>query len=77
MTDVTLLEPLLEREWGEEVLAFGTSVAYIWLPDGVIASRLAKAVERALGSVVISRSWSSVVKLGALMSVPRLPDRQD
>ena len=33
------LEPLLEQDWAPEALALGPRVAYLWCPDGVIASR--------------------------------------
>jgi uncharacterized protein (DUF1697 family) len=74
--DPALLEPLLAEDWGREALALGTRVAYMWCPDGVIASRLAPAVQRAVGDSVTTRSWTTVLKLGALTSVPDPPDTQ-
>ena len=38
--DRTRLEPLLARDWAPEALALGVRVAYLWCPQGVIASRL-------------------------------------
>ncbi|HMC02648.1 MAG TPA: DUF1697 domain-containing protein [Cellulomonadaceae bacterium] len=75
--DSARLEPLLAEDWGDEALAVGTRVAYMWCPEGVIASRLAKAVERALAGRVTTRSWATVLKLGALTSALDPPDTHD
>jgi len=61
------LEPLEKRDWAREALVLGARVAYLWCPDGVIASRLAKAVDGALGDAVTSRNWATVLKLDALI----------
>jgi uncharacterized protein (DUF1697 family) len=65
--DRPLLEALLDEGWAPEALALGQRVAYLWCPDGVIASRLAKAVERVLGDTVTSRNWATVMKIRALV----------
>ena len=61
--DRTQLEPLLEQDWDAEVLALGVKVAYLWCPDGVLASRLAKTVGRVLGDNTTTRNWATVIKL--------------
>jgi uncharacterized protein (DUF1697 family) len=61
-----LLEPLLEQAWTPEALALGARVAYLWCPDGVIASRLSETVNRLLGDAVTSRNWTTMTKLHAL-----------
>jgi uncharacterized protein (DUF1697 family) len=63
----TRLELLLEQDWAPEALALGARVAYLWCPDGVIASRLNEAVGRLLGDAVTSRNWTTMTKLEALM----------
>jgi uncharacterized protein (DUF1697 family) len=60
------LAPLKEQDWGAEVLAIGTRVAYLWCAEGILASRLAEAVSRVLGDAVTSRNWATVLKLSAL-----------
>ncbi|TGE33126.1 DUF1697 domain-containing protein [Desulfosporosinus sp. Sb-LF] len=62
----TRLEPLAEQEWGSEVLAIGVRVAYLWCPDGILASQLPEAVGRVLGDGVTTRNWATVMKLYAL-----------
>jgi uncharacterized protein (DUF1697 family) len=60
------LEPLTKQDWGDEVLAVGTRVAYLWCPDGVAASELVEAVNRVLGDAVTARNWATMLKLHAL-----------
>lgn len=61
--DRTHLELLLEQDWKPEVLALGVSVAYLWCPNGVLASQLVKAVGRVLGDNTTTRNWATVMKL--------------
>ena len=61
------LEPLAKQDWTPEVLALGTRVAYIWCPDGLLASRLSEAVGRALGDAVTTRNWATMTKLPGLV----------
>jgi uncharacterized protein (DUF1697 family) len=64
--DRSRLEPLEEQDWTPEALAIGTRVAYLWCPDGVLASRLAKAVGQLLGDTLTTRNWATIIKLHAL-----------
>jgi uncharacterized protein (DUF1697 family) len=41
-------------------------VAYLWCPEGILASRLPEAVGRVLGDAVTTRNWSTMTKLLAL-----------
>jgi uncharacterized protein (DUF1697 family) len=61
------LAPLLAEDWSPEALALGARVAYLWCPEGVLASRLAEAVGRALGDAVTTRNWATLTKLEALL----------
>jgi uncharacterized protein (DUF1697 family) len=60
------LEPLARQSWQPEAFALGRHAAYIWCPDGVLASRAAAALGKALGDAVTSRNWSTISKLHAL-----------
>jgi len=66
--DLARLEPLAAQDWSPEAFALGSGSAFLWCPDGVIASRLAKAVDRLMGDAVTSRNWATVLKLQALAS---------
>ncbi len=72
-TGRTRLRPLLAQSWRPEELAVGTRVAYLWCPDGVIASRLPAAVQIALGDEVTMRSWRTMVKLAAAAAGAPVP----
>ena len=61
-----VLEPLLEQDWAPEAFALGAHVAYLWCPEGVIASRLSGTVNRLLGDGVTSRNWTTMTRLHAL-----------
>src|SRR5207245_7085563 len=56
-SDRRKLEPLTKQHWAPEVLALGTRVAYLWCPEGILASRLAEAANRVLGDAVTARNW--------------------
>jgi uncharacterized protein (DUF1697 family) len=60
------LAPLVEEEWAPDVLAVGERVAYMWCPQGILDSRLAEAVGRALRNGVTTRNWATMLKLHAL-----------
>jgi uncharacterized protein (DUF1697 family) len=64
--DRARLEPLLEHDWAPDALALGRRVAYMWCAGGILESRLAQAVGRALGGAVTSRNWATILKLHAL-----------
>lgn len=68
--DRARLEPLAGQEWAPEALALGKRVAYLWCPEGVIASRVMEAVNRTLGDAVTTRNWATVTKLHRLAMKP-------
>jgi uncharacterized protein (DUF1697 family) len=58
--------PLLKQDWGNERLAIGSRVAYFWLPDGVIDSKIFAALSRKPSGNVTTRNWATVLKIHAL-----------
>jgi uncharacterized protein (DUF1697 family) len=60
------LAPLAQQPWKPDALAIGKRVAYLWCAEGLIASKLAQAVSRALGKDVTMRNWATMTKLLAL-----------
>ena len=66
-TDRAKLEPLLEQDWAPDALAIGRRVAYVWCSGGILESRLAQAVGRALGNAATTRNWATILKLHALI----------
>jgi uncharacterized protein (DUF1697 family) len=69
--DRSKLEPLLRQDWAPEALAIGPRAAYLWCPEGVLASQLAEAVNRLLGDAVTMRNWATMIKLDTLAKVSR------
>lgn len=66
--DRRVLEPLVEQDWTPESLALGPRVAYLWCPEGILASRLPEAVGRVLKDGVTTRNWTTMKKLHALLT---------
>jgi uncharacterized protein (DUF1697 family) len=64
--DRTRLAPLLKEAWAPEVLAAGDRAAYVWCPQGILASRLAESLGKLLKDAVTSRNWATFLKLHAL-----------
>lgn len=69
--DRVRLEPLAGQEWAPEALALGKRVAYLWCPEGVIASRVMEAMNRTLGDAVTTRNWATLAKLHTLAMKPK------
>lgn len=65
--DLARLKPLLRQDWAPEAFAAGSWAAYVWCPGGVLASRAAAAVGSLLGDAAISRNWSTMSRLYALL----------
>jgi len=60
--------PLTQQEWAPEILALGTRATYLWCPDGILSSRLAKAIGRAASDFVTTRNWRTILKIHALIN---------
>ena len=60
------LKPLESQDWAPEAFAAGRHAAWLWCADGIIESRLSKAVGKALGPTGTARNWATVCKLDAL-----------
>lgn len=63
----TRLVPLTKENWHPEAFSLGKRASYLWLPRGVIDSRVAKAVDKALGDGVTARNWATMLKLNVLL----------
>jgi uncharacterized protein (DUF1697 family) len=64
--DRAKLEPLAHQDWKPEAFALGRWAAYIWCADGILASRAAAAMGKAVGDAVTTRNWTTINKLHAL-----------
>jgi uncharacterized protein (DUF1697 family) len=57
------LLPLEKTVWHPEGFALGKRVAYMWCPEGILASRVSDAVGKILKDSVTVRNWATVLKL--------------
>lgn len=66
------LAEIAKKNWGKERIALGPGVkstagaactVYMWMPQGVIKSKLNAAVSKALRHGVTSRNWATMLKL--------------
>jgi len=49
-------------------LVVGRLAAYVWCPDGVLASDVGAATARCLGDAATARNWGTILKLQAMAS---------
>lgn len=61
------LVPLTRERWGEDALALGSRVAYLWCPGGMLQSPLAERVMKLTGDGATSRNWATMQKLHAAL----------
>jgi len=61
------LGPLEAGEWAPEALAVGKHAAWLWCANGIIESRVAKAVGKVLKERGTARNWATVEKLQAMV----------
>jgi uncharacterized protein (DUF1697 family) len=60
------LKALEATDWSPEAFAVGKQAAWLWCADGIIESRVAKAVGKVLKERGTARNWATVEKLRAL-----------
>ncbi len=64
--DRAKLAPLARQDWTPEALAIAGRAAYLWCPNGILASRLPEALNRTLRDGVTARNWTTMTKLYAI-----------
>ena len=67
-SSLALLKPLEEGDWAPEAFAVGQHAAWLWCANGIIESRIQKAVTKALRECCTARNWATVEKLQAMVS---------
>jgi len=60
------LASLRDIDWHPERIELGAKAAYLWCPNGVLESKLMKAIVKTMGAEITSRNWSTVLRLKAL-----------
>ena len=61
------LKTLEAQSWAPEAFAVGRHAAWLWCADGLIESRVAKAVGKLLKERGTARNWATVEKLRAMV----------
>ena len=61
------LKALEAQAWAPEAFAAGRHAAWLWCADGIIESRVAKAVGKVLKERGTARNWATVEKLQAMV----------
>lgn len=67
-THLERVRALTSTDWAPEALALGPHAAWLWCPDGIHASKLARAADKALGGLGTARNRATMAKLAALAS---------
>ena len=70
-SDREKLAEVTAKDWGGEKISLGTGAAsralFMWIPSGVIESKLNAAVSKVLEDGVTARNWSTMSKLKVMM----------
>ena len=66
---LALIKPLEDEDWAPEAFAVGRHAAWLWCANGIIESRIQKAVVKVLGTRGTARNWATVEKLQAMAAV--------
>ncbi|MCA1840920.1 MAG: DUF1697 domain-containing protein [Actinobacteria bacterium] len=61
------MKSIAAEPWGPEAIAIGQRAVYLWCPDGLTGSKLAKSVERELGADVTIRNQATISKIMAAL----------
>ncbi|MEO6907626.1 MAG: DUF1697 domain-containing protein [Abditibacteriaceae bacterium] len=61
--DLSQLRPITKKGWEPEAIEVDKRVAYLWCPDGILESPLAKAINGKSGQNVTTRNWATLLKV--------------
>lgn len=61
------VEKLAAQDWSPDLFATGRHAGYLSCTEGILASKAAMALDKALRDEVTSRNWATVLKIGAML----------
>ena len=61
-----LAAPLAKQKWSPDAVEVGTRVVYVWCAQGLLDSKPAQALIKALGDQQTARNWATITKLHAM-----------
>lgn len=56
-----------QDDWAPDRVAIGRRGGYLWCSEGILASRAAAAMDKALRDECTSRNWATALKISALL----------
>ena len=60
-------DKLAQADWAPDAVARGRHAGYLWCHDGILASRAAIALDKALRDEVTTRNWATALKIGTML----------
>jgi uncharacterized protein (DUF1697 family) len=64
---LAVLDSLPKTKWGSGKIQIGKHAAYVWLPDGVLGSKLGTMLLKELADSGTTRNWSTILKINSLL----------
>jgi uncharacterized protein (DUF1697 family) len=56
-----------QGDWAPDAVARGRHAGYLWCHDGILASRAAQAMDKALRDDITTRNWATALKIGNML----------
>lgn len=69
-TTLAALAPLGLTDWGHEQLHTGQHAAYVWCANGILQSKAAVSLMKALVDNGTTRNWASIKKIHVMLQSP-------
>lgn len=57
-----------QEDWSPDRVATGRHGGYLWCSEGILASRAASAMDKALRDECTARNWATALKIGAMLA---------
>lgn len=70
-TVLRVLAPMTKTDWSPENFHLGPEAAYLWCPDGIIESKMLKALAKLTKNESTTRNWATVERIHALVTEMR------
>ena len=65
------VEKVAAQDWLPDLFVTGRHAGYISCTEGILASKAAMALDKALRDEVTSRNWATVLKIGAMLDTDK------
>jgi uncharacterized protein (DUF1697 family) len=65
------VEKLTSQDWSPDVFVAGRHAGYLSCTEGILASKTAVALDKALRDEVTTRNWATALKIGAMLEAAK------